>query len=458
MPKFGTVYVCQQCGYESPRWMGRCPDCDAWNSFMETLRAKTTASSPKMGKISSAISPIAEVETPSGQRHSTEIGELDRVLGGGLMPGSVVLVGGEPGIGKSTLMTVAAHRLSGSTNRAVIYFSGEENPAQLKTRAKRIDAVGPSLLVSAETELDAIIALIQSNQPVAVVVDSIQTVYDSHLESPPGTVSQIRGCAQHLLTCAKETDTAIFLIGHVTKEGLIAGPKLLEHMVDTVLYFEGDRHHNYRLLRAVKNRFGASDELGIFEMTDAGLVEITNPSQLLLSERSTGLPGSAITTTMEGSRPLLTEIQALVTRSFLANPRRVINGLDYNRTGMLLAVLEKRLGFRLGEQDVFMNVTGGVRLVEPATDLAVTLAVASSFRDEPCDPTTVAVGEIGLSGEIRSVSRLDVRLREAARQGFQRAIVPRASWNKIHSKPTIEVVPVTALPQAISTMFGIKKD
>ena len=457
MPKSSTSYICQQCGYESPRWLGRCPDCDAWNSFIETLRTKTAASPPNSGKATSAISAITDVEATIGQRYSTEIGELDRVLGGGLIPGSVVLVGGEPGIGKSTLMMVAAHRLSNSTDRAVIYFSGEENPAQLKTRAKRINAVGPSLLVSAETELDSILALIQSKQPLAVVVDSIQTVYDSRLESPPGTVSQIRGCAQHLLASAKESDTAIFLVGHVTKEGLMAGPKLLEHIVDTVLYFEGDRHHNYRLLRAVKNRFGASDELGIFEMTDAGLIEITNPSQLLLSERSTGLPGSAVTTTLEGSRPLLTEIQALVTRSFLANPRRVINGLDYNRTGMLLAVLEKRLGFRLSDQDVFMNVTGGIRLIEPATDLTVTLAATSSFRDEPCDSLTVTIGEVGLSGEIRSVSRLDVRLREATRQGFQRAIVPRASWSKIHSKLDIEVVPVNALPQAISAMFGIKK-
>jgi DNA repair protein RadA/Sms len=391
------------------------------------------------------------------------------VLGGGLVPGALVLVGGDPGIGKSTLMTQAASRVAsqqsafrkGQTTAAsgngaiqspklevqnavstVLYISGEESAQQIKLRSQRLGALAESFLVVNETDIGAILHHIESFRPDMVVVDSIQTTYDSSLESVPGTVSQIRDCAAALARTAKAGGPPIILIGHVTKEGSLAGPRVLEHMVDTVLYFEGDRHHAYRILRAVKNRFGSVDEIGIFEMGEEGLSEVENPSAVLLAERSEGTSGSAVTATVEGSRPLLVEVQALVARSFLANPRRTATGIELNRLNMLLAVLEKRVGLRLGDQDVFVNVVGGVRIVEPATDLAVAVTVASSFRDQQVDPRTILLGEIGLGGEVRAVAQTEKRIREAARLGFARVVLSRHNAPRNAKNLGVELLPV----------------
>jgi DNA repair protein RadA/Sms len=345
-----------------------------------------------------------------------------------MVPGSVVLIGGDPGIGKSTLLTQVGRLVASDDTgpeRAVLYISGEESPQQVRLRCERLGALSDRLLVVGETDVGAMLHHIGAVKPAMVVLDSVQTAYDPSLESAPGTVSQVRSVASALAGAARASGPCVFLVGHVTKEGALAGPRVLEHMVDTVLYFEGDRHHAYRVLRAVKNRFGPTDEVGLFEMCEHGLQPIENPSAALLSERVGGAAGSAVVATMEGTRPLLVEVQALVTRSFLSSPRRAVNGLDYNRANMVMAVLEKRLGLRLGEHDVFLNVAGGVRLLEPATDLGVAVAIASSYRDLPTDAEALVVGEIGLGGEVRSVSHLDRRLREAQRLGFRRAIAPR---------------------------------
>jgi DNA repair protein RadA/Sms len=485
MAKTQTRYVCQSCGHESPRWQGKCPDCDAWNSFVEEVRVVEKAASlgrSAAGAILPGASgrpvPITEVAAQTELRLSSGIGELDRVLGGGIVRGGLTLVGGDPGIGKSTLMTQVAHAVAGSSGATVappalgdsggraapalddpttqrpndpttvLYVSGEESIQQIKLRSERLGPAGAGFLVVNETDIGAILHHVEAARPAVVVVDSIQTTYDSSLESAPGTVSQIRNCAAALARAAKSGGPPIFLIGHVTKEGSLAGPRVLEHMVDTVLYFEGDRHHAYRILRAVKNRFGSTDEIGIFEMREGGLAEVENPSAVLLAERTADASGSAVTATLEGSRPLLVEIQALVARSFLANPRRTATGIELNRLHMLLAVLEKRIGLKLAEQDVYVNVAGGVRLVEPATDLAVTMAVASNFRDQPVDPNTILLGEVGLGGEVRAVAQAEKRIREAARLGFTRAVLSR------HNAPRaknlgVEVIPVNNVLEAI---------
>lgn len=441
MPKIQTRFVCQQCAHESPRWIGRCPECDAWNSFVEEHGAKPRPQGLRAGgeQVGLAGRPVSirDVAAQSAPRFSSGIGELDRVLGGGIVPGGLILVGGDPGIGKSTLLTQVAQLAVGGRLSAVggapsgnddsqppsLYISGEESIQQIRLRSERLGNHHADFLVVNETDLASIINHIHSLQPSLVVVDSIQTTHDSTLESAPGTVSQVRGCAAALAQAAKAGGPPIFLIGHVTKEGTLAGPRVLEHMVDTVLYFEGDRHHSYRILRAVKNRFGSTDEIGVFEMREEGLMEVSNPSSAFLAERTTEASGSAVTATMEGSRPLLVEIQALVTRSWLANPRRTTTGIDANRANMLLAVLEKRMGLKLGEQDVYVNVAGGMRIIETAADLAVTMAVASNFREQPVDPGTVLIGEVGLGGEVRSVPQIEKRIGEAERLGFTRAIV-----------------------------------
>jgi DNA repair protein RadA/Sms len=462
MAKTQTRFVCQSCGHESPRWLGRCPECDAWNSFVEEVRVPEKASGP--GRTSAVLpmgsgrpQSITQVAAQSEERISSGIGELDRVLGGGIVPGAVVLVGGDPGIGKSTLMTQAAYQIShaapldpqSAAPNQVLYISGEESIRQIKLRSERLGAGADGFLVANETDLGTILHHIESIQPSLVVVDSIQTTYDSSLESAPGTVSQIRNCAAALARLAKSGGPPIFLIGHVTKEGSLAGPRVLEHMVDTVLYFEGDRHQTYRILRAVKNRFGSTDEIGIFEMREEGLAEVENPSAVLLAERTADTSGSAVAATLEGSRPLLVEIQALVARSFLSNPRRTATGVELNRVNMLLAVLEKRIGLKLAEQDVYVNVAGGVRLVEPATDLAVTLAIASNFREQPVDPNTILLGEVGLGGEVRAVSQVEKRIREAARLGFTKVVLSR------HNAPRtknlgVEIAPVSNVLEAMN--------
>jgi DNA repair protein RadA/Sms len=461
MPRALTRYVCQQCGHSTPRWVGRCPDCGEWNSLVEELKPVAPKSAPASraalgGRSAQSPVPVTAVPRQEGVRLSARIRELDRVLGGGIVPGSVVLVGGDPGIGKSTLLTQVAYGLASADEgrSPVLYVSGEESPRQIRLRAERLGALADAFLLVGETELDAILGHMQSVEAALVVVDSIQTTFDPQLESAPGTVSQVRHCASMLAQAAREAGTPVFLIGHVTKEGALAGPRVLEHLVDTVLYFEGDRRHSYRILRAVKNRFGSTDEIGLFEMREEGLVEVENASAALLAERTLHASGSAVTAAIEGSRALLVEVQALVARSFLANPRRTTTGLDLNRLNMLLAVLEKRVGLRLGDQDVYVNVAGGLRIVEPAVDLAVALAVASNFREEPVDPELAAFGEIGLGGEVRAVGHADRRLREAGRMGFRRALVPHSGLSRLPKDLGIELIGVRTVLDAMKAALA----
>ena len=442
--------------------MGKCPECDSWDSFTEEVSVKeksgTAASVSKgAGSSSRAIvptgsglpTPITQVETTALKRLVTGIGEFDRVLGGGIVPGGLMLVGGDPGIGKSTLLTQVVHAVAKQAGPA-LYISGEESAQQIKIRSGRLGAETENFLVSVETEIGIILHHLQTVRPCLAVIDSIQTMSDSELESAPGTVSQVRACAAHLARFAKTVGVPVVLIGHVTKEGNLAGPRVLEHIVDTVLYFEGDRHHAYRLLRAAKNRFGSTDELGIFEMHETGLIGVDNPSAVLLSERAADGNGSAVASTLEGSRALLVEVQALVARSNLASPRRVVTGMDPNRVNMILAVLEKRLGFKLAEQDVFVNVAGGIRIIEPAADLATAIAVASNFREQPVHPTTILLGEIGLAGEVRAVAQIEKRLREAARQGFTRAVVSKHNTGKLPKIPDLQIVGVGNVNEALN--------
>ncbi|MCS6775636.1 MAG: DNA repair protein RadA [Chloroherpetonaceae bacterium] len=452
MARLQTRYLCQNCGYESVKWMGKCPDCDAWDSFVEevTVRAKPAAvSGGGIVPSSGAPVPITDVALADQERMSSGIGEFDRVLGGGFVPGGMVLMGGEPGIGKSTLCSQVAACVAAQGR--VLYVSGEESAQQIRMRCARLRAESPNILISVETEIALVLRHLSETRPALAVIDSIQTMSDQSFESAPGSVTQVRACAVHLARFAKSSGVPVVLIGHVTKEGSIAGPRVLEHIVDTVLNFEGDRHHAYRLLRAAKNRFGSTDELGIFEMRESGLVGIENPSALLLAERSEGGPGSAVACTLEGSRALLVEVQALVARSPLASPRRAVTGMDPNRVNMLLAVLEKRVGLRLAEQDVFVNVAGGIRILEPAADLATAMAVASSFREQPVDPATILIGEVGLAGEVRAVTQVEKRLREAARQGFTRAVLSRHNVAGVPAIAGLEVVGVASVQEALQT-------
>ena len=434
MARLQIRYICQKCGYETLRWLGRCPECEAWDSFAEDVYTKETGKQPKqsvssLGDTTSTPQSITDIKPDNRPRISSGIAEFDRVLGGGLVPGGVTLVGGDPGIGKSTLLTQAAHRIaiSPDAERSVLYISGEESAHQIALRSNRLGVGAERFLVSTQTDVRVIIHQIESCRPTLAIIDSIQTLEDTQIDSSPGSVTQVRASAALLTSLAKRVHIPIVLIGHVTKEGNLAGPRVLEHMVDTVLTFEGDRQHAYRLLRAVKNRFGSTDELGIFEMHEQGLSGVENPSALLLSERPLDGSGSAVLAALEGSRALLVEVQALSTQSYLATPRRVVNGSDINRVSMLLAVLEKRLGLKLANQDVFVNLVGGVRVAEPAADLAVALAIASSFRDQAVEPHTLLIGEVGLAGELRSVGQIQKRLNEGAQQGFSRAVIPRTS-------------------------------
>ncbi|HEU4751598.1 MAG TPA: DNA repair protein RadA [Armatimonadota bacterium] len=427
MPKATTHFTCQECGHQSPRWVGRCGGCGAWNTLVEEVVVAERPAPRGIGPVGSrsAPQPIASVPMEAWSRAPSGIPELDRVLGGGVVPGSLVLIGGDPGIGKSTLMMQASGRIALGAGRA-LYVTGEESAQQVKLRAERLGTLAPELYLVAETDLEAVEAHVQNLKPRFLIIDSIQTVYDPAMDSAPGSVSQVRACCARLMRVAKSTHTTVFLVGHVTKEGTLAGPRVLEHMVDTVLYFEGDRFQSYRVLRAVKNRFGSTDEIGLFEMSDAGLREVAGASELFLAQRADQGPGSAVAAIIEGTRPLLVEVQALVSRSFLASPRRTTTGLDYNRACMILAVLEKRCGMRMSDKDVYLNVAGGLKIAEPAVDLAVAVALASSFRDQPVEPDLVLAGEVGLAGEVRSVHQTDRRLKEAARMGFTRALIPDA--------------------------------
>lgn len=457
MAKTQTRYVCQSCGYESPKWVGRCPDCSEWASMVEETTVVTKSTRTSVG-ITTYAPPtsITHITASGASRTSSGISEFDRVLGGGVVAGSLVLVGGDPGIGKSTILIQVANHLSLNSGK-VLYISGEESGEQIKLRSNRLGISSANLLIASETDIHSVEHYIGQIQPSVVFIDSIQTMYDPELTSAAGTVSQVRACTGILVKIAKESSIPIFIVGHVTKEGALAGPRVLEHMVDTVLYFEGDRHQSYRILRAVKNRFGSTDELGIFEMREEGLVEVPNPSEALLSERPEHGVGSVVTATLEGTRPILVEIQALVAPSYFPSPRRTSSGVDYNKLLMILAVLEKRVGLGLGNKDVYVNVAGGVRIVEPAADLAIALAVASSLMDCGSDPSAIALGEIGLAGEVRAVSQAEKRLREAARMGFDKAILTSRSAGKLGKTAGIETIGVTSVRSAFDAAFSGSK-
>lgn len=448
MARGKTIFYCLQCGYESAKWLGRCPGCGAWNRMEEELRTAAAGHGRRHRRRSACL--LAEIN-PAGDmpRLVTGIAEFDRVLGGGLVPGSLVLVGGDPGIGKSTLVLQAIHQLA-AAGKKVLYVSGEESPAQLAMRAARLGVDVPGMYILAETEMDILEEEAGKIAPDVLVVDSIQTVYRPELASAAGSVSQLKESTSLLLRLAKREATVVLIIGHVTKEGLIAGPRLLEHMVDCVLYFEGDRRHGYRILRAVKNRFGSTHEIGIFAMGQAGLTSVANPSELLLAERPPQAAGSVVTATMEGTRPLLVEIQALVTPCRFGNPRRASTGLDLNRVALILAVLERHAGLKILDWDVFVNAVGGMRLLEPATDLAVAVALVSSFRDTPLSPHTIFLGEVGLAGEVRSIPFPEQRLHEGARLGFRRAVLPRHSLSGLRDTAGLETVGISTLEQAIN--------
>lgn len=434
MPPKGSPkinFVCQSCGFESPRWLGKCPSCGIWNTFVEELsradlrgpaRGKGKGSRDK-GQAAVKAVKLSEIELDRQPRMLTGIREFDNCLGGGILPGSLVLLGGDPGIGKSTLAMQVMERIANS-GKKVLYVSGEESLEQIKLRAQRLGAGSEDLLLASLTELDDILELLAKTSPALLVVDSIQTMYWPQLESAPGSVGQVRECGAMLMRAAKEQAVATVLVGHVTKEGVIAGPRTLEHLVDTVLYLEGERHHVFRILRSVKNRFGSTNEIGVFEMRESGLVEVDNPSELFLSERNRDVPGSAVVCALEGSRPVLVEVQALVSPTAFGTPQRNTTGLNHRRLSMLLAVLERRAGMNLGMHDVFVNVAGGLRLEEPAVDLGVAVAVASALRNRPADHRTVYIGELGLGGEVRSVSQLDRRIAEARKLGFARVVCP----------------------------------
>jgi DNA repair protein RadA/Sms len=449
--KVKTKYVCSECGYESGGYLGRCPACNAWNCMVEEVVASPGKSSRKVVPGTSKPLMLNEISTESGMRYTTGYGELNRVLGGGVVPGSLVLVGGDPGIGKSTLILQMCEGL-GTTHR-VLYVSGEESATQIKLRADRLGVCRDGILMLAETSFEQVEAAIQQTAPSVVIVDSIQTIYSDTITSAPGSVSQVREVTGQLLRIAKQQEITIFVVGHVTKEGAIAGPRVLEHMVDTVLYFEGERHQDYRILRAVKNRFGSTNEIGLFEMGEKGLIEVTNPSGILLDGRSKEQPGSVVAVSLEGTRPMLLEIQALVSPSSFNNPRRMATGLDYNRLTMLIAVLEKKVGMPLHTFDAYLNVVGGIRLDEPAADLGVLAAIVSSYRNRPVDPGMVFFGEVGLTGEVRAVGQTEKRIMEAARLGFTRCMVP-ASDGKLDRRQQngIEVVPVRTVEQALELM------
>jgi DNA repair protein RadA/Sms len=442
-----TIFVCQQCGKESLKWLGRCPNCQQWNTFVET--AVTTTTPSRIPTLENPPQELSQVVLEAADRFPLPLSEFNRVLGGGLVSGSLVLIGGDPGIGKSTLL-LQVSALIAQTKGKVVYVSGEETLRQIKLRAERLGVKGDQLYLLAETDLEVILDQIERLQPSLVVIDSIQTVYLTELDSAPGSIAQVRECTVRLMHWAKLSAVPIFITGHVTKDGTIAGPRVLEHIVDVVLYLEGEPFSAYRLLRGVKNRFGSTNEVGVFEMKEQGLVEVDNPSQAFLSQRWGEAVGSAVVPTLEGSRPLLVEIQALTNPTSFGLPRRTANGVDFGRLLLITAVLTKRVGLKLGNQDIIANVTGGLKIGEPAADLGIALAIASSFRDAGVDPQLAAVGEVGLSGELRAVSQLDRRVVEATRLGFKRCLVPKTGAKISPIPKDIELIPVGTLREAVT--------
>jgi DNA repair protein RadA/Sms len=449
MAKSRTIYVCQNCGRTTSKQMGKCPTCGEWNTMVEEVAAPAASGGRQTAGARSEPQRLSEISGDPWERIPLPMAEFSRVLGGGLVPGSLVLMAGDPGIGKTTLLSQVSALLADYAGPA-LYVSGEESAGQIKLRADRLALATDNLFVVTETNLNVILEHVQSVQPRVLVVDSIQTTYNDLLDSAAGNVSQVRDCAGAFQRLAKETGIAVFLVGHVTKEGSIAGPRVLEHIVDTVLYLEGDAFQAFRLLRSVKNRFGATSEVGVFEMQGSGMVEVANPSEAFLAERMVNAPGSSIVVTMEGTRPLLAEVQALATTTSFTNPRRTANGIDLNRLLLVAAVLTRRVGIRLSEDDVFVNVIGGLRIDEPAADLSIALAIASSVKDRPLPADMVMVGEVGLSGELRAVSQLPARLNEAAKLGFRRALIPKTVRKSGDPLPAgIETIPVRSLDEAI---------
>lgn len=449
--KAKTVFFCTECGNETPRWAGRCPNCGAWNSIVEQAADRPAKGNSRATRAKTVkVNNITDIDTTDEIRFSTGMGELDRVLGGGAVKGSLVLVGGAPGIGKSTLMLQICKQLGAFAK--VLYVSGEESVHQLKMRAQRLHVENENLFVLSETCLGDILACVEKEKPDILIVDSIQTLYNEELDSPAGGVGQVKDCTMALMYLAKGQGTTVFVIGHVNKEGSIAGPKVLEHMVDCVLYFEGDQHMSYRILRAAKNRFGATNEIGVFEMLDQGLKEVENPSEMLLSGRPKDAPGTCVTCVMEGARPILAEIQALIAPAGGARPLRSSNGFDYNRAAMLLAVLEKRGSLKVSQCDAYLNIIGGLSLEEPAADLAAVVAIASSYLDKPVPDDMAAIGEVGLSGEVRSISHLEQRLSEIERLGFTKCIVPANRAREIREFPHLTLLPVHNIAQALQLL------
>ncbi|MFW6082201.1 MAG: DNA repair protein RadA [Desulfosalsimonas sp.] len=447
-----TIYVCQSCGHQTPRWMGRCPDCGTWDS-LEEQAFRGAGAGPEKTRLNRAEAVLMDsVELDEEYRIHTGVAEFDRVLGGGIIAGSLVLIGGDPGIGKSTLLLQVLQKLA-AAGRNVLYVSGEESARQLKMRSRRLADSAPGMYALCETDIDAIIQTVRDRMPDALVIDSIQTMFSRDAGSAPGSVSQVREATMKLMVMAKQTGIPAFLIGHVTKEGAIAGPRLMEHMVDTVLYFEGDQNHVFRILRAVKNRFGSTNEIGVFEMKETGLSEVPNPSEVFLAERESSAPGSVVTACMEGTRPILIELQALISSSGYSTPRRTVLGLDYNRVSLLVAVMEKKLGLNVAGQDIFMNVAGGVRVSEPAVDLGIIAAVASSFLDRPVPEGMLLLGEVGLTGEVRGVSHLSPRIAEVEKMGFTRCVVPKNSLKQVPAEGGIELTGIRRLSEVMEILF-----
>ncbi len=466
MTKSTTSFECQSCGYSSAKWLGRCPDCGSWNSFAEEKRSAAPRGVVRLPSAAAAISRLADVSTEESPRVQTGNAEFDRVLGGGLVPGSVVLLGGEPGVGKSTLLLQIARSLQGDRRR-VLYVSGEESPQQIKMRADRLQGAaegepsvpaGPDfqdVFLVAESSFERILAAIEDVRPTELIVDSVQTTFSEGLDSAPGSISQVRHVATQLMNLAKAGGMSVFLIGHVTKDGSIAGPKALEHIVDAVLYFEGERHHNHRIVRAVKNRFGAANEVGIFEMTSRGLIPVQNASGLFLRERQASSPGSAVVCALEGTRPMLVEVQALVISTQYGTARRTSTGVDYNRVSVLVAMLEKRLGIPLVGCDIYLNAAGGLEINEPASDLGICSAILSSFRNRPIRPDTVLVGELGLSGEVRPVTQISQRIKEAGLMGFRRCILPSGNLPLADPVGGLELVPLLEVTELSELIFEV---
>lgn len=449
MAKQKTVYFCQSCGMESSKWMGQCPSCGEWNTFAEeAVTVKKGSASVSRREIHAKATRLNDIKAAGEERFSTGIAELDRVLGGGIVPGSMILVGGDPGIGKSTLLLQVCKTLS-ERHKSILYVSGEESLQQIKLRAERIGEFSDTLSLLCETNLEIVDEIVRRDLPQILVIDSIQTMYSEHVTSAPGSVSQVRESTGSLLQMAKVLGIAVFIIGHVTKEGVVAGPRVLQHMVDTVLYFEGDRHAAYRILRGVKNRFGSTNEIGVFEMRSGGLIEVENPSEFMLGGKPKGASGSVVACSMEGSRPILLEVQALVCRSNFGMPRRTAAGTDFNRVNLLMAVLEKRVGLQMGNCDAYVNIAGGIRMNEPAIDLGIVLALVSSYKNRPIDEKTICFGEVGLSGEVRAVNMAEQRVAEAKKLGFTVCVLPEATKSALSAISGIRLIGVKSVKDAI---------